>query len=145
MRLDFTNEFELFESDVARKFPAQVDNLRRLVDALMDYDDLGQTGNEMSAREVVGRYIDDPLLVEMIFCPLLYYGGARERDMEWGQFSVMFRSIFLEGFSRPFKGVRLILKNLVRKFKSLGGELRLRAGSRPDRRSQRTRGRRCPR
>jgi len=48
--------------------------------------------------------------------------------MEWGQFSIMFRSIFLEGFSRPFKGVRLILKNLVRKFKSLGGELRLRAG-----------------
>ena len=128
VRLDFTNEFELFESEVARMFPGQVDNLRRLVDALMDYDDLGQSGNEASAREVVSRYIDDPLLVEMIFCPLLYYGGARERDMEWGQFSVMFRSIFLEGFSRPFKGVRLILKNLVRKFKSLGGELRLRAG-----------------
>jgi phytoene dehydrogenase-like protein len=127
-RLDFTNEFELFESQVADKFPGQVDNLRRLVDDLVDYDDLGQAGNETSAREVVSRYIDDPLLVEMIFCPLLYYGGARERDMEWGQFSVMFRSIFLEGFSRPFKGVRLILKNLVRKFKSLGGELRLRAG-----------------
>lgn len=128
VRLDFTNEFELFESEVAARFPGQVDNLRRLVDALVDYDDLGRAGNETSAREVVGRFIDDPLLVEMIFCPLLYYGGARERDMEWGQFSIMFRSIFLEGFSRPFKGVRLILKNLVRKFKSLGGELRLRAG-----------------
>ncbi len=128
VRLDFTNEFERFESEVADKFPGQVDNLRQLVDQLIDYDDLGQVGNETSAREVVSRYIDDPLLVEMLFCPLLYYGGARERDMEWGQFSIMFRSIFLEGFSRPFKGVRLILKNLVRKFKSLGGELRLRAG-----------------
>jgi phytoene dehydrogenase-like protein len=128
MRLDFTNEFELFESQVAAKFPGQADNLRRLVDELIDYDDLGQVGNETSAREVVSRFIDDPLLVEMIFCPLLYYGGAREQDMEWGQFSIMFRSIFLEGFSRPFKGVRLILKNLVRKFRSLGGELRLRAG-----------------
>ncbi|MHB8901340.1 MAG: phytoene desaturase family protein [Thermoguttaceae bacterium] len=128
VRLDFNNEFELFESQVADRFPRQVDSLRRLVGALVDYDDLGQAGNEASARQVVSRYIDDPLLVEMIFCPLLYYGGARERDMEWGQFSVMFRSIFLEGFSRPLKGVRLILKNLVRKFKSLGGELRLRAG-----------------
>ncbi|MDI9446569.1 MAG: NAD(P)/FAD-dependent oxidoreductase [Planctomycetota bacterium] len=128
VRLDFTNDFELFQSQVARQFPRQKDNLRRLLAELIDYDDLGRVGNEISAREVVGRIIDDPLLVEMIFCPLLYYGGARERDMEWGQFSVMFRSIFLEGFARPLKGVRLILKNHVRKFKSLGGELRLRAG-----------------
>jgi phytoene dehydrogenase-like protein len=127
-RLDFTNEFEIFEAEVADKFPAQIDNLRRLVADLVDYDDLGQVGNETSARQVVSSYIDDPLLVEMLFCPLLYYGGAREGDMEWGQFSIMFRSIFLEGFSRPMKGVRLILKNLVKKFKTLGGELRLRAG-----------------
>ena len=40
----------------------------------------------------------------------------------------MFRSIFLEGFARPLAGVRLILRNLIRKFRSLGGELRLRSG-----------------
>ncbi len=50
--------------------------------------------------------------------------------MDFGQFCIMFRSIFLEGFARPLAGVRLILKNLVRKFKQLGGELRLRAGVR---------------
>ena len=48
--------------------------------------------------------------------------------MDWGQFCIMFRSVFLEGFARPFAGVRVILKNLVRKFRALGGELRLRAG-----------------
>ena len=48
--------------------------------------------------------------------------------MDYGQFCIMFRSIFLEGFSRPFAGVRLILKNLVRKFRGLGGELKLRSG-----------------
>ena len=48
--------------------------------------------------------------------------------MEFGQFSIMFRSIFLEGFARPFDGVRLILKKLLNKFKALGGELRLRTG-----------------
>ena len=81
-----------------------------------------------SARQIVGQIITDPLLVEMLFCPLMFYGSAREHDMDFGQFSIMFRSIFLEGFARPLAGVRLILKNLVRRFKQLGGELRLRAG-----------------
>ena len=50
-----------------------------------------------SARKVVGDLIDNPLLVEMLFCPVLFYGRARERDMDFGQFSIMFRSIFLRG------------------------------------------------
>ncbi len=64
----------------------------------------------------------------MLLCPLMWYGNAREDDMDWGQFCIMFRSIFLEGMARPFKGVRLILKHLVRRFRELGGELRLRSG-----------------
>jgi phytoene dehydrogenase-like protein len=82
----------------------------------------------VSAREVVSSIISDPLLVEMLFCPLMFYGSAREHDMDWGQFSIMFRSIFLEGLGRPAAGVRLILKHLVRKFRSLGGEIKLRSG-----------------
>ena len=82
----------------------------------------------MSAREVVSSIIREPLLVEMLFCPLMFYGSAREHDMDWGQFSIMFRSIFLEGLGRPAAGVRLILKHLVRKFRALGGELKLRSG-----------------
>ena len=58
----------------------------------------------------------------------MWYGNARERDMDFGQFCIMFRSIFCEGFGRPFAGVRLILKNLIRKFRKLGGELKTRAG-----------------
>jgi phytoene dehydrogenase-like protein len=58
----------------------------------------------------------------------MFYGSAREHDMDWGQFSIMFRSIFLEGLGRPAAGVRLILKHLVRKFRALGGELKLRSG-----------------
>ncbi len=128
VRLRFSNDFGLFESEVVRHFPRQKDNFRRLVAELCDYDQLGRAGTGCSAREAVAQHIDDPLLVEMIFCPLLFYGGAREHDMEFGQFSIMFRSIFLEGLARPLVGVRLILKKLVQKFKALGGELRLRAG-----------------
>jgi phytoene dehydrogenase-like protein len=64
----------------------------------------------------------------MLFCPLMWYGNPREHDMAWGQFCIMFRSIFLEGFARPYKGVRLILKHLVKKFRGLGGKLMLRSG-----------------
>ena len=77
---------------------------------------------------MVSSIITEPLLVEMLFCPLMFYGSAREHDMDWGQFSIMFRSIFLEGLGRPAAGVRLILKHLVRKFRALGGELKLRSG-----------------
>jgi phytoene dehydrogenase-like protein len=58
----------------------------------------------------------------------MWYGNARENDMDFGQFCIMFRALYLEGMARPHAGIRLILKNLVRKFRSLGGELKLRSG-----------------
>ncbi len=105
-----------------------MDGFRHLVTQLHEYDQLGNVQGRVSARQVVGRLIDDPLLVEMIFCPLLYYGGASANDMPFGVFSVLFRSIYLEGLGRPFHGIRPILRALVRRYKQLGGELRLRAG-----------------
>jgi phytoene dehydrogenase-like protein len=124
----FNNNFELFESEVHRHFPREKDNFRRLMTQLCEYDQLGQPHADRSARAVVSEIIRDPLLVEMLFCPVLYYGGAKEHDMDFGQFSILFRSIFFEGLARPLAGIRLILKKLVQKFKTLGGELRLRAG-----------------
>lgn len=50
--------------------------------------------------------------------------------MDYSQFVIMFRSIFHEGFGRPSEGVRRILRILVKKFRGLGGELRLRSGVR---------------
>lgn len=130
VRLRFTNDFDLLRQQIRQAFPRQVDNFERLVAQISDYDQLGVAESGISAREVVGQLIDDPLLVEMLFCPLLFYGGAREHDMDFSQFSIMFRAIFMEGLARPMAGVRLILKTLVKRFKSLGGELRLRAGVR---------------
>ena len=127
LTLRFSNDFELFESEVRRHFPGQVDNLRRVVSELQDYDQFGQPGGNRSAREVIAGMIDDPLLAEMIFCPILFYGGAREHDIDFDQFSILFRSIFLEGLARPLAGIQLILKMLIRRFKELGGEIRLRA------------------
>ncbi len=127
VRLGFTNDIEFLRSEVARAFPAEKDNFEKLLTQLVDYDDLTQDNFGGSARQFLGSVINDPLLIEMILCPLMWYGNAREDDMDFGQFCIMFRSIFLEGFARPFAGVRLILKHLVRRFRSLGGELKLRS------------------
>ncbi len=128
VRLGFTNDIELLKSEIAREFPKQVDRFDQLLSQLADYDDLNQENFGGSAREFLQSTIDDPLLIEMLLCPLMWYGNAREDDMDYGQFCIMFRSIFLEGFARPFKGVRLILKHLVRRYRALGGELKLRSG-----------------
>src|SRR6185295_4499780 len=69
-------------------------------------------------------------LIDMLLCPLMFYGSPTPDDMDFTQFAIMFHSIFREGFARPREGVRLILKQLVRRYKELGGELRLRAGVR---------------
>lgn len=128
VRLRFGNQFEQFCEEVASAFPAQKDNFQQLLDQIVDYDDVDESNFQISARQVLATTISDPLLVEMILCPLMWYGNARQDDMDFGQFCIMFRSIFMEGLARPYEGVRLILKNLIKRFRQLGGELRLRSG-----------------
>lgn len=128
VQLHFGNGLDLLEAEIAAKFPAQKDAFQQLLAKIIDYDDLDEDNFGGSTRDVLNETISDPLLIEMLLCPLMWYGNAREHDMDFGQFCIMFRSIFMEGFARPFNGVRLILKNLVRRFRSLGGELKLRSG-----------------
>jgi len=126
--LFFTNQFQFLTEQIAAAFPAQIDGFRRLVQRIADHDALNLERTVVSARQVVSEYIRDPLLVDMLFCPLMFYGSATPQDMDFNQFVIMFKSIFHEGFGRPFAGIRLILKKLVKHFRSFGGDLRLRAG-----------------
>jgi phytoene dehydrogenase-like protein len=126
--LRFNNDFELLVSEVGRAFPRQVDGFRRLADFLAGVE-LGKVSEPpTTARPVLAQYLSDPLLIDMLLCPLMFYGSPTPHDMEFTQFAIMFHSIFREGFARPREGVRLILKQLVRRYKELGGVLRLRSG-----------------
>ena len=122
----FNNDFDFFVQEVVDNFPSQADNFRQLRKIVLEYDELNLHARPVSAREVVGSVISDPLLSDMIFCPLMFYGNAQENDMEFGQFAIMFKSIFCEGFARPQDGVRQILDVLVRKYRACGGTLKLR-------------------
>lgn len=126
--LAFTNDFAVFESEIAAKFPAQIDGFRRLLAAVKSFDEVSLEAKPLSAREVVRQHISDPLLEDMLFCPLMYYGSAQEHDMEFGQFVIMFKALFLEGFARPLDGVRVILRVLVEKYRAAGGERRMKCG-----------------
>ncbi|HET7536422.1 MAG TPA: NAD(P)/FAD-dependent oxidoreductase [Candidatus Didemnitutus sp.] len=126
--LRFTNDFAVLDAEVVAKFPKQAAGWRSLVELVRTYDDVSLDAKPMSAREIVGRHLSDPLLTDMLFCPVMYYGSAQERDMEFGQFVIMFKALFLEGFARPLEGVRVIIRVLLEKFREAGGERRMKCG-----------------
>lgn len=128
--LTFTNDIAVLEQEIAQRFPAQIDGFRALVTAVRSYDDVSLDATPESARTIVRRHISDPLLEDMLFCPVMYYGSATEHDMEFGQFVIMFKALFLEGFARPFDGVRVILRVLLEKYRAGGGERRMKCGVR---------------
>ncbi|PTX99123.1 NAD(P)/FAD-dependent oxidoreductase [Opitutus sp. ER46] len=128
LSLEFTNDFSVLEAQLAAKFPRQIDGFRALVARLRSLDDTALDAEPTSARAEVRRFITDPVLEDMLFCPLMYYGSAVERDMELGQFAIMFKAVFVEGFARPYEGVRLILRVLLDKYRAAGGERRMKCG-----------------
>ncbi|KUG22459.1 phytoene dehydrogenase-like [hydrocarbon metagenome] len=126
--ISFSNAPQLLIAEIERDFPQQKDNFARLIELVKDFDDVNLNNKQQSAKKKVRGIISDEHLLEMIFCPLLIYGSAWENDMDFSQFVIMFKSIYLEGFSRPKNGVRTVINLLLEKFKQLGGELRLGTG-----------------
>lgn len=126
--LRFTNDFSVLEEQICEQFPQQADRFRQFHQHLLAFNELDLQQQVVPARQVVESFLTDPLLIDMLFCPLMFYGSAKPDDMDWNQFVVMYKSIFLEGFARPYDGVRPIMKTLIRKFREVGGELRLRSG-----------------
>ena len=127
-QIPFTNDFDQFCTTVRDEFPAQADGFQSLLTAIDEFDELNLSQAPISARQVLGEHLSNRVLIDMLFCPLMFYGSAVPNDMDFSQFVIMFKSIFQQGFARPYKGVRTILKTLTRHFKELGGDLKLRHG-----------------
>ncbi|MGA2017692.1 MAG: NAD(P)/FAD-dependent oxidoreductase [Opitutaceae bacterium] len=127
--LRFTNDFGFLESQVAARFPGQVDGFAGVARFVREAPLTGP-GSQASARQFVRTMISDPLLEDMLLCPLMFYGSAREHDMDLDQFTVMFRALYLEGLSRPLEGVRVIIRVLLDKYRKAGGERRMNCGVR---------------
>ncbi|MCZ6671719.1 MAG: FAD-dependent oxidoreductase [Verrucomicrobia bacterium] len=126
--LKFSNDFTLLESEILREFPDQADGLQTLLRKIREWDDNQLDYPDVSAREIVGECLSNPDLVEMLFCPLMFYGNAREHDMEFGQYVILFKSLFFEGFARPFDGIRVMLRVVRNKLKESGVERCMKLG-----------------
>jgi phytoene dehydrogenase-like protein len=127
--LCFTNDFTFFESEVDRAFPAQIDGFRRLTQLVRDTA-YSPESEPVSARSILRGHITDPLLEDMLLCPVLMYGGAQEHDVDFRLFALLFRAILLEGLARPFEGIRPLLRLLLDKYRGAGGERRMKCGVR---------------
>lgn len=123
----FSNDFELLRSEISNVFPDQIDQFDKFTIYIKEYNEVDLKAQYVSAREVLDTYFSEELLKEMLIAPLLIYGSAWENDMDFSQFVIMFKSLYLEGFSRPIGGVRTIIDLLLKRYEELGGELRFRA------------------
>lgn len=129
LSLLFSNDFEELRQHIAQNFPAESDNFTRLVEFLDEFDPF-RAQEYQSTREVLSRYLNDLLLIDMLLCPILYYGSSWENDIDLKQFIIMFRSVYQEGLFRPAGTIKNFLDLLVEKLNQYGGTLKLGTGVR---------------
>jgi len=123
----FSNDFSLMQKQVADLFPDSKQHFLEMIFELDKYDPFTPRP-KISARKFVSSFLHDKLLIEMLFCPLMFYGCSDEDDMDLNQFVILFRSIFQEGFFRPEGTIKDLLDLLLAQYKNFGGELELSAG-----------------
>ncbi|MDR3317471.1 MAG: NAD(P)-binding protein, partial [Puniceicoccales bacterium] len=89
----FNNDFPFFESEIARLFPQSIDAFKKLVQKIKDFDPYNNDPiQDMSTRRILSSLLDDNHeLEDMLLLPTLYYGSARENDVTWKQFVILFR------------------------------------------------------
>ena len=122
--LRFTNDFSSFQGEVFKNFPRQAERFKNLVDEMDNFEPL-IPHPRISTRKILAEFLNDDLLIDMLLCPAMFYGGSEEQDIDFSQFVIMFRSIFQEGFFRPEGTIKNLLDTLVNQFQGFGGEIRL--------------------
>ncbi len=125
--LSFSNDFDLFQTEINVKFPSAREKFQRLLHFLREFDPFIPTSFN-SSKKFLMEMLGDQLLVDMILCPLMYYGSSHENDIDLSQFAIMFRAIFQEGMFRPEGTIKDLLDLLVAHFLSMGGTLRKSCG-----------------
>jgi len=122
--LQFSNDFDLLRSEIAGKFPRNLQEFDKLVKTVQSYDAYREQPFK-STRAILSDLLGNDLLIDMILCPLMFYGSSIEDDMDFSQFVTMFRAVFLEGFFRPAGTIKDLLELLKNHLQQFGGQVRL--------------------
>lgn len=126
--LSFSNSPEQFFTGIQAAFPNEFPGFLELVDRVKAYDAFSYDLQFLSSRKVLEETVGNGLLQEMLLCPIMYYGSAWEHDLDFRQFAILFRSIFLEGLFRPGGGATALLGVLRNRLETAGAELHLGTG-----------------
>jgi phytoene dehydrogenase-like protein len=124
--LRFTNDFSFFQDEVLQNFRQQAERFKNLLDEMDNFEPLIQHPR-IPAKKILAEFLNDDLLIDMLLCPAMFYGGSEENDIDFSQFVIMFRSIFQEGLFRPEGNIKDFLDSLVAQLQNFGGELRFKA------------------
>ncbi len=124
--LKFSNDFNLLKSEIEHHFPQSFPGFLQCLKAIDSYDPFTPK-TFISAKIFLENFIKEPLLIDMLLCPLFYYGSSLEDDMDMDQFVIMFRAIYQEGMFRPEGTIKEFLDSLLKHYTSFGGELRLKS------------------
>ncbi len=124
--LFFSNDIAQLTEEITRVFPAEADNFRYLLKIVREYDPFIPK-KFISTRTKLKQIFKHPLLIDMLLCPLMIYGNSSEHDMDFDQFVIMFRAIFLEGFFRPQGTIRDFLDYLLKHYLDFGGKIQFKS------------------
>ena len=127
-QLRVNNHFPDLMDDVAQAFPRAIDQFRELDHFISNIDEAALDAHGGSARALLTEKISDPLLRDMLLLPTCFYGSALENDIEVSQFAIMWRSLFKEGFARPFIGVRQVIRLLLDRCREHQVDRRMKCG-----------------
>ncbi len=126
-RVRFSNDPVQWTSAIAELFPNDADRFTTL-HAELAAADLDRVGApDRSARKLLTERLGDGPLVDFLLMPTAYYSSAREGDLDWDQFVMLYQAIFCEGMAQPRGGIRPLLKLFVDRLIEVGGELRRKA------------------
>ena len=121
--LFFSNDFNVLREQISSTFPASVLRFEAMLRKL-DGVDPYTPAPFSSAKQFLLETLGDPLLCDMLLCPLMYYGSSVENDMDLGQFAIMFQAIFKEGMFRPSGTIKDFLGTLEKTFVERDGIIR---------------------
>ncbi len=124
--LVFSNDFQELVAEVETKFPQHSGAFAELAEQVKSFDAFTPAPRR-SARELLMARFGDRLFVDLLLCPLLFYGSAEEDDMDFSQFVILFRAIYLEGMFRPQGTIKDLLDRLLEHYRFFGGEIRYNA------------------
>ena len=117
----FSNDPQLLVDEIASAFPGSVDEFLKF-----QAEVVARTADPLawkeSARHFLSSHISSSQLADLLALSVFTYAGYAEDDIDLRTFSLLYRSIFLDGCGSPVD-MKQFLDKLIARFMNNGGEL----------------------